>query len=296
MIVLFTSESDVVRNELSSLDKFVITLATKSLFISKILLIELPMLASSDLFKICDRNSVFSPVELSTIKSIFSCFLILIFSLITSISDESIFPSPLASKRLPSNSFSSNFFWITSSLIELASIKSLEASANSFFSSSVLGLSKIPLSILTDITCSVSNKVFTLPSDSIFIVPTLPKLSFAKPTSEVPSGLFSILNLVPLIPRVIVGVSIVIDPFGFLAIFPDSIIAIPFLIIPKNFFFVIEKAKSVIENEDVGLIITVELSIYSMVAEDSSFVKISSCNKISSYRSNSLFSPAAFMA
>ena len=104
------SELDVVRNVLSSLDKLVITLATRSLFISKILSIELPILASSDLFKTCDKNSVFSSVELSTIKSIFSSFSFVIFSFKTSISDESITPSPLASKRLPFNSFSSNFF------------------------------------------------------------------------------------------------------------------------------------------------------------------------------------------
>ena len=104
------SELDVVRNVLSSLDKLVIRLETRSLFISKILSKELPILASSDLFKTCDKNSVFSSVELSTIKSIFSCFSFLIFSFKTSISDESITPSPLASKRLPFNSFSSNFF------------------------------------------------------------------------------------------------------------------------------------------------------------------------------------------
>ena len=68
------------------------------------------MLASSDLFKTCDKNSVFSPVELSTIKSNFCCFSSLIPSLITVISDASIIPSPLASKRLPFNNFSSRFF------------------------------------------------------------------------------------------------------------------------------------------------------------------------------------------
>ena len=40
----------------------------------------------------------------------------------------------------------------------------------------------------------------------------------------------------------------------------------------------------------------VELSLYWTVAEDSSFVKISSCKKISSYKSNNLFSPSALIA
>ena len=135
------------------------------------------------MFKTCDKNSVFSPVELSTIKSIFSCFSSLIVSLITSTSSVSITPSPLASKRLPFNNFSSKFFWIIFSSIELASIKSLEASTNSFFSSSVLTLSEKPVSVFVDTTCSVSNKVFTLPSDEILIIPTLPKLSSAKLTA-----------------------------------------------------------------------------------------------------------------
>ena len=142
--------------------------------------------------------------------------------------------------------------------MELALIKSSETSINSFFSSSVLGLSEISLLVSTEITWSGSNKVLITSPVEIFIVPTLPKLSSDKPTSVVPLESTFILNLVPLTLRVIVGVSIVIDPIGFLAIFPDSIIAIPFLIIPKNFFFVIEKAKSVIESEDFGLIIAVE--------------------------------------
>ena len=104
------SELDVVRNVLSSLDKLVIRLETRSLFISKILSKELPILASSDLFKTCDKNSVFSSVELSTIKSIFSCLFDLIFSLIISMSDKSILPSLFASRSLPFNNFSSNFF------------------------------------------------------------------------------------------------------------------------------------------------------------------------------------------
>ena len=94
------------------------------------------------------------------------------------------------------------------------------------------------------------------------IVPTLPKLSSDKPTSLVPSGLVFILNLVPLISKIIVGNCISIEPFGALAIFPDSIITLPLLTIAKNFFFDPEKTNSVIVNEDEDLIITVELSSY----------------------------------
>ena len=107
---MLASELDVVKKVLSSLARFVTTLVSKSLLDSKILSIDSPMLASSDLFKTCDKNSVFSPVELSTIKSNFCCFSSLIPSLITVISDASIIPSPLASKRLPFNNFSSRFF------------------------------------------------------------------------------------------------------------------------------------------------------------------------------------------
>ena len=239
---------------------------------------------------------MFSPVELSTIKSIFSCFSSLIVFLMTSTSSVSITPSPLASKRLPFNNFSSKFFWIIFSSIELASIKSLEASTNSFFSSSVLTLSEKPVSVFVDTTCSVSNKVFTLPSDEILIIPTLPKLSSAKLTAEVPSGLFSILNLVPLIPKVILGSSITIEPLSSLAILPDSMITDPFCTSPKKIFFTPVILKSVTLNEDDFFIIMVELSLYWTVAVDSSLVTILSCNKISSYKSNNLFSPSALIA
>ena len=150
--------------------------------------------------------------------------------------------------------------------------------------------------MFTDTTCSVSNRVFTSPSDEIFIVPTLPKLSSAKLTSEVPSGLFSTLNLVPLTFKVMVGSSIVIEPSFFFAIVPDSIMTDPLSTLPVKISFKPVVLKSVILNEDDFFIIMVELSLYWTVAEDSSFVKISSCKKISSYKSNNLFSPSAFTA
>ena len=146
--------------------------------------------------------------------------------------------------------------------MELASIKSLEASTSSFFSSSVLGLSEIPVSAFADTTCSVSYRVFNLPSDEIFIVPTLPKLSSAKLTSEMPSGIFTILNLVPFMSNVILGSSITIDPLSFFAILPDSMMTDPFLTLPKKISFKPEILNSVTLNEDDFFIIMVELSLY----------------------------------
>ena len=269
-------------NVLSWLDKFVITLTIKLLLSLKILSIDWPMFASSDLFKIFDKNSVLSLVEFSTINFNFSFFSVIIISLISSTSDKSKMPSLFASKRVPLINFSSNCVWTLFSSIRFASTKLFETSISSFFSSSVLALSEIPVSVFIDTTCSVSNKVLITSPDETLIVPTLPKLSSDKPTSVFPLGSTFILNLVPLTPRVIVGVWITIDPPWVLAIFPDSIIAKPFLIIPKNFFFVIEKAKSVIESEDVGLIITVEESSYWIVIDEKLSVTISSNRKISS--------------
>ena len=296
LITLFTSNSEVVINRLLLFARSVITPKTNSLFVSKILSIDCPILISSELFKTSDKNSVFSPVELSTIKSNFSCLSIFIFSLIISTSNKSILPSLLASKRFPFKSFSSSFFWIKFSSIELASTKSSEALIISFFSSSVLGLSEIPVSKFTDITCSGLNNVFSLPPDEILIVPTFPKLSSAKLTSEVPSILLLILNLVPLISNFIWGSSITIEPLSFFAILPDSIITDPLSTLPKKMSLRPFILNSITLNEEDFLIITVELSLYWTVVEDISSVRISSCNKISSYRSNNRFSPSILMA
>ena len=67
----------------------------------------------------------------------------------------------------------------------------------------------------------------------MFINPILPKLSFAKLTSELPSGLIFTLNLVPFISRDIVGSSIIIDPLSCFEICPDSIIIDPTSTFPK---------------------------------------------------------------
>ena len=178
----------------------------------------------------------------------------------------------------------------------LASIKSLETSNSSCFSSSVFCLSEIPVSVLIETTCSVSKRVFTSPSDAIFIVPTLPKLSSAKLTSEVPSGLFSMLNLVPLTFKVMAGSSIIIEPSSFFAILPDSTITDPFSTLPLKISFKPIILKSVTLNEEEFFIITVELSLYWTVIEERLFVKISSCKNISSYNSNNLFSPSLLIA
>ena len=159
-----------------------------------------------------------------------------------------------------------------------------------------MGLSEMPISALTEITCSGSNKVFSLPSEEMFIIPTLPKLSSAKLTSDVPSGLLSILNRVPLISSLIVGSSITIDPLSFFAILPDSITAEPLSTIPIKMSFNPEISNSFTLNELDSFIIIVELSSYCAVAEDNSFVKISSFNKISSYKSNNLFFPSLSIA
>ena len=70
----------------------------------------------------------------------------------------------------------------------------------------------------------------------------------------------------------------------------------PFCTSPKKIFFKPVILKSITLNEDDFFIIMVELSLYWAVAVDSSLVKISSCNKISSYKSNNLFSPSALIA
>ena len=133
-----------------------------------------------------------------------------------------------------------------------------------------------------EITCSGSNKVFNLPSEVTLIIPTLPKLSLARLTSEVPSILFFTLNLVPLISSLILGSSITIKPSFFFATLPDSIITDPFSALPKKISFKPVILNSVTLNEEDFFIIMVELSLYWTVVEDSSFVKISSSKNISS--------------
>ena len=88
----------------------------------------------------------------------------------------------------------------------------------------------------------------------------------------------------------------IIEPLFFLAVLPDSIMTDPLLTFPKKISFKPVILKSVTLNEDNFLIITVDLSSYWAIAVDSSFVKTSSCRKISSYKSNNLFSPSVFMA
>ena len=80
------------------------------------------------------------------------------------------------------------------------------------------------------------------------------------------------------------------------AILPDSIIADPLSITPKNKFFALPKIKSVTLIDDFFFNIMVELSKYCITILDLSSVTISSLRKIESYNFNNLFSPSLFTA
>ena len=70
----------------------------------------------------------------------------------------------------------------------------------------------------------------------------------------------------------------------------------PILTFPKKISFKPTISNSVTLNEDDSFKITVELSLYWIVTVESSFVKISSCKKTSSYKSSILFSPLSSIA
>ena len=101
LISLFFSEPEDVINLLPLLDKLVKTPVTKSFFVLKILSIDCPTFFSSDSFKTFDRKLILSSLLFSTMKSIVSCLLVIIFSLITSISNRSIWPSLFISMIFP---------------------------------------------------------------------------------------------------------------------------------------------------------------------------------------------------
>ena len=182
LISLFFSEPEDVINLLPVLDKPVRTPVTKSFFVSKILSMDCPTFFSSDSFKTFDKKLILSSLLFSTIKSIVSCLVTTILSLITSTSNRSIWPSLFISIMSPLINCDSRVFWISSSLIILTSIKSCVTSSRSSFSISVWSLSTI-WSELTEITCFGSKSVLTVPAEETLIVPTLPKLSSDKPTS-----------------------------------------------------------------------------------------------------------------
>ena len=182
LISLFFSESEDVINLLPVLDKPVRIPVTRSFFVSKILSIDCPTFFSSDSFKTFDRKLILSSSLFSTIKSMVSCLLVIIFSLITSTSNRSIWPSLFISIIFPLINWNSRFCWMSSSLIILTLTKSCSTSSNSFFSLSVWTLSVIR-SKSTEITCFGSKSVLTPPAEETLIVPTLPKLSSDNPMS-----------------------------------------------------------------------------------------------------------------
>ena len=92
----------------------------------------------------------------------------------------------------------------------------------------------------------------------MFIDPILPKLSFAKLTSEVPSGLIFTLSLVPFMSRDIVGSSIIIDPLSCFEIFPDSIMTDPKSTFPKKILSKPKISNSITSKEDDSFTIIVE--------------------------------------
>jgi len=86
------------------------------------------------------------------------------------------------------------------------------------------------------------------------------KLSLDNPTSEVPSGLFSILNLVPLTSKSILGSLICIKPLSLLAILPLSTITEPLIVSPIKISFAPEILNSVTLKDVLFFSIIVELS------------------------------------
>ena len=90
LISLFFSEPEDVINLLPVLDKPVRTPVIMSFFLSKILSMDCPTFFSSDLFKTFDKKLILSSLLFSTIKSIVSCLMTTILSLITSTSKRSI--------------------------------------------------------------------------------------------------------------------------------------------------------------------------------------------------------------
>ena len=228
---------------------------------------------------------------LSVINIIFSCLLNLTISFKNSISDTSTFPSLLASFKLPLINWFSKFFWIIFSSILLDWINSSEAFSNSSVSNSVAGLSIISLPCSADNTWVGSKRVFRLPSEETLIEPTLPKLSLAKLTVELPFNWFFKLNLVPLISKVKFLVITFIDPF--FAIVPDSIIPPPFLIIKLNMLTAVSDKINLLtmKEEDFWSNIDV-LSLKRIVAVSFKFVKTSSSMKIESYKFNWIWLPS----
>ena len=290
------SEVDVVRNLLSLSDKFSTTPSTRLSLSSMIFSITSPVLFSSDWLITSDKNSVFSSLEFSTIKSIFSFFWVVICSFTTSTSPSSTTPSLLASWSLPFASFSwsccVNSF---SSILETFINVSL-TDFNSSFSSIDCSRCATSFVSVTSTTWSVEIRFVVCPSDEISICPTFPKLSSESATSEFPLGLILALNLVPLIPRDMLDKSISISPFEFFAIAPDSIIILPLPTFAWKVFFAPEFSNSLTLREVNSLMTIVVLSSNCNVAEELSPIRISSFKNISSKTSKTLSSPSSVIA
>ena len=290
------SEVEVVINSLSLSDKFPTTPSTKVSFVSIIFSIVSPIFWSSDWSITSDKKVVFSSLLFSTIKSIFCFFSSFIISFAASTSLASTTPSLFASWRFPLASFSSSC-WVNSfsSIFETLTNVSF-TDLNSCFSSSDCSRCEISLVSVTSITWSVDVKLVDWPSDEISICPTLPKLSSARATSELPFGLILALNLVPLIPSDILDKSINISPFAFLAIAPVSIIIFPFPTFAWNFCFAPDFSNSLTLSDVNSFITIVVLSSNWIVADELSPIKISSLRYTSSYTSKILSSPSSVIA
>ena len=109
-MLLFISESEDVINLLFVLDKLDKIGVSKSFFVSKILFIDCPTFFSSDLFRTFDKKLVLLSLLFSTIKSIVSCLVVTMFSLIISTSNKSIWPSLFISIIFPLINLDSRFF------------------------------------------------------------------------------------------------------------------------------------------------------------------------------------------
>ena len=274
------SEVEVVINSLSLSERFPTTPSTNVSLVSIIFSIVSPIFCSSDWSITSDKKVVFSSLLFSTMKSMFCFFSSLIISFAASISVSSTMPSLFASWRFPFVSFSWSCSVNSFSSIFETFTKVSFTDFNSCFSSSDCSRWVTSFDSATSTTWSVFVKLVVFPSDEIAIWPTLPKLSSARATSELPFGFIFALNLVPLIPRDIFERSISISPFAFFAIEPDSIIIFPLPTFALNFSFPPEFSNSLIFKDVNSFNIIVVLSLNWIVADEFSPIKILSFKNI----------------
>ena len=284
------SDVVVVKNLLSLSDRFSTTPSTRLSWVSIIFSITSPVFFSSDWLITSDKNSVFSSLEFSTIKSIFCFFSFAISSLTNWISVSSIIPSLFASWSFPSSNFFCNCISISVSSIFDDLIK-ISLTVFSFsFSWLVFSLEAISLVSDTSITWSGDVMLDVCPAEETSNSPTLPKLSSANEISDLPSDFKLISTLVPLSPNEEVSISTNISPLLFLAIDPDSIVILPFNNLALIFGFFFEFSNSFTFNDVSSFIIIAVLSSNWIVAEEPSVTNISSFKKIGSWINKSLSS------